>query len=67
MNGRFFGGRSIAAFLADGSKKYKKSGQGVDLVGTGFGDAEADREEEEKEKERLHKYAEWLEQDKGEQ
>lgn len=67
MNGRFFGGRSIAAYLADGTKKYKKTGQGVDLSGTGFGDAADEQAEEEKEKERLAKYADWLEQDKAEQ
>ena len=61
MNGRFFGGRSISAFLFDGSRKYRKSGQSVSLAGTGMGDDGED--EEEKEHERLEKYAQWLEQD----
>lgn len=64
MNCCFFEGRSIAAFLINGSKKYTKLGQGVDLAGTGFGNAEVDCEEEEKKKEQLHKYVEWMEQDK---
>lgn len=61
-NNRFFGGRSISAFLFDGSKRYRKSGQGVSLEGTGFG-GEVGADAAEKEKERLDKYAEWLEKD----
>lgn len=61
MDGRFFGGRSIAAFLFDGSRKYRKSGQSVSLAGTGMGDDGEDVEE--KEHERLEKYAQWLEED----
>lgn len=61
MNGRFFGGRTVAAFPIDGSQRYKKSGQGVDLSGTGLGDADEDEVAAKKEEERLEKYASWLE------
>ncbi|KAM0790370.1 hypothetical protein ACM66B_003252 [Microbotryomycetes sp. NB124-2] len=61
MNGRYFGGRQVRAFYLDTAQKYKKSGQGVDLVGTGFGDQGEDERENEQEEERLRKYAEWLE------
>ncbi|GJN94356.1 hypothetical protein Rhopal_007430-T1 [Rhodotorula paludigena] len=61
MNGRYFGGRTIAAFPMDGTKKYKKSGQGVDLRGTGFGDDDEDEQAAKREEERLEKYADWLE------
>lgn len=63
MNGRFFGGRTVAAFPMDGSRRYKKSGQGVDLRGAGLGgdDDEDDEAAAKKEEERLEKYAEWLE------
>lgn len=67
MHGRFFGGRAIAAHYLDNASKYKKSGQGVDLAGTGFGDADDDRAENEREAERLKKYAEWLEKGGDEQ
>ncbi|GAA6048696.1 hypothetical protein JCM3770_002026 [Rhodotorula araucariae] len=61
MNGRFFGGRTVTAFPMDGSKKYKKSGQGADLHGSGFGDEDDDEQAAKKEEERLAKYADWLE------
>ncbi|GAA5908516.1 hypothetical protein JCM8208_002652 [Rhodotorula glutinis] len=61
MNGRFFGGRTVAAFPMDGSQRYKKSGQGVDLRGTGLGDEDEDDAAAKKEEERLEKYASWLE------
>ena len=62
MNKRFFGGRSISAFLFDGTEKYRKSGQGgPTLEGTGLGGD--DGSVEEKERERLERYAEWLERD----
>ena len=65
MNKRFFAGRSISAFLFDGTKKYKKSGQGISLEGTGFvtsEDAES-LSEADREKQRLEAYAAWLEKD----
>ena len=46
MNGRFFAGRSIVAHIFDGRSKYKKSGQGVSLEGTGFGAIEEIEAEE---------------------
>jgi HIV Tat-specific factor 1 len=68
MNNRFFGGRTVSAFPADGSKKYRKSGAAdhteAVLAGTGLEDEEEQEGEEEKkrkEEERLRKYAEWLE------
>ncbi|GAA6017775.1 hypothetical protein JCM10207_000496 [Rhodosporidiobolus poonsookiae] len=60
MGGRFFGGRTVRAFPMDGSKKYKKSGGGVSLAGTGLDDDE-DSAAAKKEEERLEKYADWLE------
>lgn len=60
MHKRFFGGRSITAALLDSSKKYRKSGQGADvLAGTGF--EQVDEEEEREEQERMDKYQKWLE------
>ena len=56
MNGRVFGGRAIAAFTYD-NQKYKQSGRGVSLEGTGFDGATDDKAEQE----RLEKYSEWLE------
>lgn len=46
MNGRFFGGRQVNAFLADGKLKYRKSGQ---------------TNEDADEKKRLDGFANWLE------
>ncbi|KAI5478405.1 hypothetical protein MNV49_005154 [Pseudohyphozyma bogoriensis] len=62
MNGRFFAGRSISAYTADG-KKYKRGHNAGDaLAGTGLaGDPGAG--EDEKEKQRLEEYAKWLERD----
>ncbi|SGY18045.1 BQ5605_C015g07962 [Microbotryum silenes-dioicae] len=60
MNGRFFGGRSIVASVLDPKQKYRRTGQGVSLEGTGL-DLEADEEASKAEKERLARYAEWLE------
>lgn len=57
MNGRFFGGRAIAAFTYD-NQKYKQSGKGPSLEGTGFEDDAADGQTEQ---ERLERYSEWLE------
>lgn len=57
MNGRFFSGRSIHAFLFTGNDKYKKSGAGVSLEGTGF----EEEEDQEREKDRQEKYQTWLE------
>lgn len=66
MDKRFFAGRSISAFLFDGTKKYKKSGQGISLEGTGFvGEDSESISEADKEKERLENYAAWLEKDEG--
>lgn len=60
MDGRFFAGRSISAYLSTG-KKYKFSNNHNDsLSGTGLG-GDDDGGVDEKEKERLEKYAEWLE------
>lgn len=59
-NGRYFGGQNISAFLMDGSMKFRKTGQGVSLAGTGFG-GEDDLGAEEEEQARRDKYAAWLE------
>ncbi|POY75486.1 hypothetical protein BMF94_1388 [Rhodotorula taiwanensis] len=61
MNGRFFAGRTVAAYPMTGRHKFKKSGTEITFEGTGFGDATEESEAAEKEKERLDKYADWLE------
>jgi HIV Tat-specific factor 1 len=48
MNGRYFAGRRIEAFLSDGKTKYRKSGKG-------------DLQDDAEEKARLDKFAEYLE------
>lgn len=72
MNNRFFGGRTIKAFPADGSKKYRKSGHGDPAPSSGRGEGEggeggeagegqSEEEKKREEEERREKYAEWLE------
>lgn len=61
MNGRFFAGRTVAAYPLVGKNKFKKSGTELSLAGTGLGDADEDAAALESEKERLDKYADWLE------
>lgn len=50
MNGRFFDGRRVEAFLYSGKQRYKRSG---------YGD-EVDGENDEAEKKRLDDFAQWL-------
>ena len=57
MDGRFFAGTKVEAYIADGSEKFKKSFEKQAVVGD---------EEEGGEKERLDKFGSWLEEGKGE-
>lgn len=58
-HGRYFAGRNISAELMEGNQKYRKTGQGVSLAGTGLAGDETLGVEEEEEQ-RRDKYAEWL-------
>ncbi|KAG8936864.1 hypothetical protein FRC02_010726 [Tulasnella sp. 418] len=54
MNGRFFDGRQVSAYLFDGKEKFKKSGGGgMDMD---------DEDDDVAEKKRLEAFASWLEQ-----
>lgn len=48
MNGRFFAGQTVEAYIADGNEKFQKS--------SGKGDEEDDDEEK-----RLQRFGSWLE------
>lgn len=50
MNGRFFDGRRVEAFLYSGRERFRRSGAGDDIDGTG----------DEVEKKRLANFEEWL-------
>ena len=50
MNGRFFAGRRVEAFLYAGKQRYRRSGAGEDAGGDG----------DEEEKQRLDDFAQWL-------
>lgn len=50
MNGRFFDGRRVEAFLYSGKERYKRSGQGEEIEG----------DSDEAEKKRLDDFAQWL-------
>ena len=50
MNGRFFDGRKVEAFLYSGKQRFKRSGTGDDQEGEG----------DEEEKKRLDNFADWL-------
>lgn len=52
MNGRFFAGRRVEAFLYTGKQRYQRSGGGEEAEGDGDGD--------EAEKKRLDNFAQWL-------
>jgi HIV Tat-specific factor 1 len=56
MDGRFFGGEKVEAYIANGSEKFKKSKEGK-VLDTG--------EEDEDEGHRLDKFGSWLEEDVG--
>jgi HIV Tat-specific factor 1 len=54
MHGRHFGGQQVIASIADGSEKFRKSGErkaGID-------------DDDEEEDERLDRFGEWLESEK---
>lgn len=51
MNGRFFDGRTVEAFLYSGKEHFKRSGAGSE-------DVEGDNDEAEKK--RLDNFAQWL-------
>lgn len=50
MNGRFFGGMKVEAYLYDGNERFKKSGKATA------------KEDDKDEAERLDKFGDWLEQ-----
>ncbi|KAJ7218074.1 hypothetical protein GGX14DRAFT_599556 [Mycena pura] len=50
MNGRYFDGRSVEAFLYSGKQRYQRSGAGDDIEG----------DNDEAEKKRLDSFAQWL-------
>jgi HIV Tat-specific factor 1 len=50
MNGRFFAGRRIEAFVYAGKQRFKRSGANDDVEGEG----------DEAEKKRLDDFAQWL-------
>jgi len=55
MDGRFFSGTKVEAYIADGNEKFKKSSnQKVSLEGEDEGDDESKR---------LDKFGSWLEED----
>lgn len=51
MNGRFFAGQKVEAYIFDGAEKFKKSSAKKEV-------------DEEIEKERLEKFGDWLEESK---
>jgi len=55
MNGRWFDERQLEAYIADGSERFKKSGEKKTAAGS---------DEEEEEGDRLDKFGSWLEGDK---
>ena len=57
MDGRFFAGTRVEAYIADGSEKFKKSQEKKSAV------VDND-EEDEAENERLDQFGSWLEEDK---
>ena len=59
MNGRFFSGRNIEAYIADGNEKFKKSSEKKALAGF-------DGDENEEEGKRLDEFGSWLEGEKRE-
>ncbi|KAM5458162.1 hypothetical protein MaudCBS49596_000074 [Microsporum audouinii] len=66
MNGRFFGGTKVEAYIAEGKVRFKKSGASAAAAlqddGAGW---EADNGKDD-EAQRLDKFGAWLEQEKGE-
>lgn len=56
MNGRFFSGQTVEAYIADGSEKFKKSSEKKGVVGL-----EGDDNENEEEGKRLDEFGSWLE------
>ncbi|KAI9840009.1 MAG: hypothetical protein M1819_000201 [Sarea resinae] len=57
MNGRFFDGTQVEAYIANGSEKFKKSNEKK------LGVAEDEEEEAESENQRLDKFGSWLEEE----
>ena len=58
MNGRHFSGMVVEAYIADGSEKFKKSGEKKAAV--------SDEEGDEDEGKRLDQFGSWLEEENGE-
>ncbi|EEQ85173.1 nuclear mRNA splicing factor-associated protein [Blastomyces dermatitidis ER-3] len=64
MNGRFFSGTRVVAYIADGSERFKKSSSKQAAAGTTLANVEAEEDSEqvdEEEAERLDKFGSWLE------
>lgn len=58
MDGRYFSGTRVEAYIADGSEKFKKSSERKLQLGE-------DGEEEGEESKRLDEFGSWLENDGG--
>ncbi|PGH11085.1 hypothetical protein AJ80_07273 [Polytolypa hystricis UAMH7299] len=63
MDGRFFAGTKVEAYIADGSERFKKSDA---KRAAGFAAVDADEDAEEEEAKRLEEFGAWLEQEKEE-
>lgn len=61
MDGRYFSGTRVEAYIADGSEKFKKSSERKLQLG------DEDGEEEGEESKRLDEFGSWLENDGGEE
>jgi len=59
MNGRFFSGQTVEAYIADGNEKFKKSSEKKGVMGL-----EGDENEKEEEGKRLDEFGSWLEGEK---
>jgi HIV Tat-specific factor 1 len=57
MNGRFFGGKAVVAYIWDGEEKFKKYHSGRDAAGKTADPLDVDDEENE----RLERFGDWLE------
>lgn len=55
MNGRFFSGTKVEAYIADGSEKFKKTNEKKVVI--------EDDDEDGEEGRRLDKFGNWLEED----
>lgn len=61
MDGRFFSGTRVEAYVADGSERFKKSGGGEKKVSFDNDDEEEEGGERNEEGKRLDQFGSWLE------